>query len=397
MPGSVTDHTYCEVPGNKHKDSSRRMLTYESSDVINGPTFEGKNGKLLKKERLRTFRLQKRVQQLQRSLDLATSKSLSIRNVVKAVSTYIEEPALTFFASQLRNSSQRCKAKGRRWTYKDKVIALSLYHQSPRAYQFCSRIFTLPSVSSLRKWLSNVEVRPGFPPKVFELLRDKVAVMTEKNKLCVITFDEMSLRAGLSYNITEDAVEGFEDFGSLGKTSKPANHALVFMVRGLIGKWKQPIGFFLSRAATSAENLKKLLNECIQSVKNTGLQPKAVVCDQGSNNVRLYKLLAVTEKRPFFIHEEDKIFCLHDPPHLLKNTRSNLEKYVFQINGTDGCKHIRWTHIHNFYEFDSQFAIRKAHKLTKGHFELTSFSKMRVNKAAQVLSHSVAADTKYTN
>ena len=76
---------------------------------------------------------------------------------------------------------------------------------------------------------------------------------------------------------------------------------------------------------------------------------------------------------------------------MLKNTRSNLEKYVFQINGKDGCKHIRWTHIRNFYEFDSQLAIRKAHKLTKGHFELSSFSKMRVNKAAQVLSHSVAA------
>ena len=93
-------------------------------------------------------------------------------------------------------------------------------------------------MSSLRKWLSNVEVKPGFPRKVFELLRDKVRVagMTEKNKLCVITIDEMSLRAGASYNITEDVVEGFEDFGSLGTTSKPANHALVFMVRGLIGK-----------------------------------------------------------------------------------------------------------------------------------------------------------------
>ena len=33
----------------------------------------------------------------------------------------------------------------------------------------------------------------------------------------------------------------------------------------------------------------------------------------------------------------------------------------------------------------------KLKKLTKGHFELSSFSKMRVNKAAQVLSHSVAA------
>ena len=53
---------------------------------------------------------------------------------------------------------------------------------------------------------------------VMELLRDKVAAMPEKVRLCVISFNEMSLRAGLSYNITDDAVEGFEAFGSLGKS-----------------------------------------------------------------------------------------------------------------------------------------------------------------------------------
>jgi len=41
---------------------------------------------------------------------------------------------------------------------------------------------------------------------------------------------------------------------------------------------------------------------------------------------------------------------------------------------------------------ESRLYIRKAHKLNKAHFEVNRFSKMRVNKAAQVLSHSVAAD-----
>ena len=304
----------------------------------------------------------------------------------------MEEPALSFFASQLRNASGRRRAKGRRWTYSDKVVALSLYHQSPLAYQFCQRIFTLPSISSLRRWLCNIEVRPGFPPKVFELLKERVAIMTERDKFCVVSFDEMSLRAGFSYNITDDQVEGFEDYGSLGKTSKAANHALVFMVRGLMGKWKQPLGYFLSRDATRAEKLEPLLKDCIQKLKDIGLHPKAVVCDQGSSNVRLYTTLGVTEDHPYFIHEGDKIYCMHDPPHLLKNTRSNLEKYVFQVQGKDGKKkHIRWAHIRTFYDHDSQLPIRKAHKLTTGHFVLNSFSKMRVNKAAQVLSHSVAA------
>ena len=47
---------------------------------------------------------------------------------------------------------------------------------------------------------------------MFEILSDKVASVTERERLCIITFDEMSLRSGLSYNITEDAVEGFKDW-----------------------------------------------------------------------------------------------------------------------------------------------------------------------------------------
>lgn len=305
---------------------------------------------------------------------------------------FLQEPALSFFASQLRNSSERRRARGRRWTYSDKVVALSLYHQSPRAYQFCQRIFTLPSVASLHRWLSTTEVRPGFPPKIFDLLKDRVSVMKEMDKFCVVSFDEMSLRVGLSYNITEDAVEGFEDFGTLGKTSRAANHALVFMVRGLTGKWKQPLGYFLSKDCATADKLEILLKECLQKIKDIGLQPKAIVCDQGSSNVHLYKNLGITEDHPFFVHGDSKIFCMHDPPHLLKNTRSNLEKYIFAVRGQNGSlKHIRWSYIRNFYEYDSALPIRKAHKLTKGHFVLNSFSKMRVNKAAQVLSHSVAA------
>ena len=320
----------------------------------------------------------------------AARKSQTVKELIHGASKFLDEPALSFFASQLRISRCRRRARGRRWTYSDKIIALSLY-QSPRAYTFCQRIFTLPSICGLRRWLSSMEVRPGFSPKVLELLGDRVSAMTGKDKLCVVTFDEMSLRAGLSYNITEDVVEGFEDFGSLGNTSRAANHALVFMVRGLLGKWKQPLGYFLCRDATPADKLQLLLKECLEKLSDIGLCPKVVVCDQGSNNVRLYKQVSVTEDQPFFLHRGEKVYCMHDPPHLLKNTRSNLEKYVFRIYGTDGSRHVRWSYIRQFYEHDSQLPIRKASKLTKSHFELNSFSKMRVNKAAQVLSHTVAA------
>ena len=58
--------------------------------------------------------------------------------------------------------------------------------------------------------------------------------------------DEMAIKESVSYNAERDSVEGFEDFGSLGHTKYIANHEMVFMVRGLLTTWKQPVVYFLS-------------------------------------------------------------------------------------------------------------------------------------------------------
>lgn len=323
-------------------------------------------------------------------------KKSKIHDLIRLAGNFPFRPEWSCFVSQLLNTSGRRIIAGRRWTYSDMVAVWSLYHQSVGVYQICQCVFILPSITSLHMWLNNIEVRPGFLPNVFELLKGKVAGMAERDKFCVVSFDEMSLRVGLSYNLSEDSVEGFEDFGSLGKTSRLANHALVFMVRGLIGKWKQPLGYFLLRDTTTADKLQPLLEECLQKVKAIGLQPKVVVCDQDSSNVQLYSNLGVTEDDPFFVHEGVEIYCMHDPSHLLLNTRSNLEKYVFEVKEEDGSKkHIRWAHICDYYEHISQLQSFSfgSQQLTRGHFEpvLTGFSKMKVDQAAEVFSYSVAA------
>lgn len=51
----------------------------------------------------------------------------------------------------------------------------------------------------------------------------------------------------------------------------------------------------------------------------------------------------------------------------------------------------QWAYILKFFEMDNNVPTRKAPKLTKGNFALNSFTKTRVNKAAQVLSHTVSA------
>ena len=124
------DHSYCKAP-----DDTADTSHESPGNFYEAPrTCRSKKSKLLKKDRLRTFRLRQKVQLLKKSMEKLTKASQSINELIKGAGEFLEEPALSFFASQLRNSSCRCKAKGRRWTYRDKIIALSLYHQSPRAY-----------------------------------------------------------------------------------------------------------------------------------------------------------------------------------------------------------------------------------------------------------------------
>lgn len=60
------------------------------------------------------------------------------------------------------------------------------------------------------------------------------------------------------------------------------DHALVFMLKGICRKWKQPICF--CKGATSAAEIKRLLVELIKEISRIGLNVIATICDQGATN-----------------------------------------------------------------------------------------------------------------
>jgi hypothetical protein len=81
----------------------------------------------------------------------------------------------------------------------------------------------------------------------------------------------MSLKTSVSYNKEKDVIEGYEDFGPLGRTKFVANHATVFMARGLTERWKQPVAYFLSSGTIDPSVLKQLLLLCIDKLIAIGL------------------------------------------------------------------------------------------------------------------------------
>ena len=132
----------------------------------------------------------------------------------------------------------------------------------------------------------------------FQLLQIKSDAMDEGARYCVVMFDEMSLRMDLDYIRARDTVDGLVELPE--KKPVACNEALVFMVRGLTINWKQVLGFFFSRNAAGAVDLRRLLLLVIERLHNIGVRPIAVVCDQASTNRSLYHSLGVTQDKPFF-------------------------------------------------------------------------------------------------
>lgn len=133
--------------------------------------------------------------------------------------------------------------KGLRLTSKYKSIVLSLYHSSPKTYKLLHKLFKLTSVKTLYRDLKEISVQSGFNEQILEALGCKASSVPEVHTLCAILVDEMSIKESVSYNARADDGKILEDLEpTLGRTKYVANHAAVFIVRGFVTKWKQPLG-----------------------------------------------------------------------------------------------------------------------------------------------------------
>ncbi|KAF2896422.1 hypothetical protein ILUMI_09753, partial [Ignelater luminosus] len=174
--------------------------------------------------------------------------------------------------------------------------------------------------------------------------------------------------------------------GVLGRTSGIGTQVMVFMVRGLILKWKLMVAYCVSAGSMKSSSLKILLIDVVKSLLEIGLQIRSVICDQGSNNRAVFRELGVTTEFPFFYVNDKKIFALFDTPHLIKSVRNTLLKGNIHINN----KEVSFDDIRKFYDLDKTNKIRANVKLTDRHINPNAFEKMKVKLATQIFSHKLA-------
>lgn len=330
-------------------------------------------------------KLRSKVKQLRQT---KVSRAGDKERVMKELQRLLPAKAFAFVRTQLRMSQRKCQ--GYRWTTQDKAFFLSLWHASPKCYRLLCRVFSMPSVRTLQKAIQAVDFKTGFNNTVLATMKKAMETTKPIDKLCAIITDEMSLKEALHYDEAADRVEGFEDFGRGQRTPYVANYASAFMVRGLFTKWKQLFGYCFTSGPIPHTRLHSMLVDGIRELRKAGMECLVFICDQGAGNRAMLTRLGVTKEQPFFSVDGIRVFCLWDPPHLIKNIRNNWRHRGFTLDGDE----ITWGILEDLYTYDSRQEIRLCCRLTKKHVHLPPFASMRVRFATQVLSHSVAVGIK---
>src|SRR6218665_741566 len=194
-----------------------------------------------------------------------------------------------------------------------------------------------------------MNMEPGFSDNVFMALSMRFQNKSDTDRYCVLCVDDMAIQRALEFDQKRDLVDGFDGDG-VHRSPLPGTEALVFMARGLVSHWKQPLCYFISAGPSSSNRIGNLVLQCIAKLQAIGLHVKAVICDQGANNRGMFANFKVTVEKPFIEVNGERIIFMYDPPHLLKSIQNNSKCYPVEVNG----KVALWYHVVQFYSRDSK-------------------------------------------
>lgn len=168
------------------------------------------------------------------------------------------------------------KKQGRHFTINEKILALSLYKPSPKAYRLQSTKCIMPIRKTLHL-LQKINLKPGINEFIFESLKQRVEKMPETHKYCSLLFDEMAFGPGVFYNKTHDKLTGFVDNGTRAEKDF-CDH-----VRGILKKYEQHLAYYFCSGSTKTIELKTQIEKNILKLEEAGLKVVATVCDQGTS------------------------------------------------------------------------------------------------------------------
>lgn len=272
--------------------------------------------------------------------------------------------------------------KQSKWSEEDLNNSILLLCLSRRVYKVLREKYQypLPSVSTMKHYLSNLHCCPGLMTTNLKLMEVRAATLKNIEKVLVMTFDEMRVNSNLCYYAKEDRVLG------------PQKYAQVIFARPLFGTdWGTEVFYDFDVPVTV--ELMHLISEKLYAAG--GWKTKVWTCDLGPTNRALYKKLNITEHNQAFPHPvtKEKQFLMSDSPHNLKNARNHLMDSGVVLNPSAkkknqllACK----APLCELADLTPMAEMQQNHKLTWRHIECRKMERQRVRPAAETLSDSVA-------
>ena len=364
--------------------------------------------------RLQVKDLEDRLQQMQTKIEqqgIGISESLE-KDILKIMGGQSLEatPHMKFFWQEQMKLLQSAKM-GRRYHPQVIRFALSIHGKSPSAYRELrdSGALILPSERVLRDYKNYFKPKAGINKENVETLREKTSSFTPVQRYVAVVMDEMKIQSNLVFDKVSGELIGFIDLGdpmtnfaNLTDEDPIATHALAFLVRGLCTDLKHIIAYFFTGNVTSFHIMPLFWRTVAVLEVSLNLRVCAAVNDGASPNRKFFRLHSklanevncdVVYKTPNIFAPSRFIFFFADSPHLMKTARNCLYNSGYgsrsRLMWNDG-QYLIFQHIADLFYSDQDFSLHTLPKLTLDHIVLTSFSKMKVKLAVQVLSKSVA-------
>lgn len=248
---------------------------------------------------------------------LARAKAAKLRYPKK----YRTERAINEFLdiqgckSQMARTLVKLQLKGENVSYttEERDLAKMIYYNSPATYSKLRKSGChLPAESSVRRWIS------GFSNEMFNQIRSNLSILPMEQRLCALKWQEILIKSWEQYVPYLDCVDKQIDLEYLTRNDEKAKNVFLFCVHSINpeNNWKQIVAYFLTgTGGMKYEEIIELLKVCLIRLKECGAIVKALTCDKTESNEKVYQELGVTEKNPYFVHEDVTYYATFEPPH----------------------------------------------------------------------------------
>lgn len=208
------------------------------------------------------------------------------------------------------------------------MLSKQLYYYSASAFCRLKKAgCNFPGQRTIRRWVEEYNVKPGFCDVIFKKLKEKIAQIPEEERVCALKWDEMSIKSYEEYSSKLDEID-LVDLGPLGRKAERTKCVFVFCLDSLNARhpWRQPLAYFLSGKCMRSHEIVHLVKMCLDKLNETDTDVKLITCE-GTNNQATYSQLGVDVQESYFMYNNKRYHASYDFPHLIKRLASFLRTH----------------------------------------------------------------------